>query len=35
MSNIRDLIKTYKATHPLPEEKRSKEKERKEKVKEK
>ena len=29
MSNIRDLIKTYKATHPLTEKKRKQEKESK------
>ena len=33
MSNIRDLIKTYKATHPLPEKARGKKKENEEKVK--
>jgi len=33
MSNIRDLIKTYKATHPLPEKTRGKKKEKEEKVK--
>ncbi len=27
MTNIRDLIKTYKATHPLPEKKQKREKE--------
>jgi len=33
MSNIRDLIKTYKATHSLPEKARNKKKEKEEKVK--
>jgi len=33
MSNIRDLIKTYKATHPLPEKVRIKKEKKEEKVK--